>query len=622
MCGLAGFVYNAKHTYNQQSILNTMLEHIAHRGSDNRGTFFKSTYVYNLGLGHNRLSIIDTSSRANQPLEFGALTIIFNGEIYNYQELWDTLKQNGYSIDTNSDTEVIIKLFHLYGCRSFSFLNGMFSIVIYDSQNNKLYLIRDRMGVKPLVYYYDEEHIYFSSEIKSFYKGIPMNRNMSINSALLNNYFKFGFINSFDSIFTNIKKVKNGQIVTFDLNNFSKTEEFYWELEKCATKECIDDIEVAYSELKKIVDSSIKYRLVSDVGYGIFLSSGIDSNLVMNVILSNHKKEIYSYTYKGDNSNYNEETANYNKKNVKQNHILISDEQLWDYYKKLCLNYDEPFSDSATVGLYGLAKYAKKTNKVILVGDGGDELLGGYQSYEELYYYTRPSKKMWLARNMYKPFSFILNWIFSRYPLVKRLTKIYFFHTILKYDNLFDIIYTFENRYDPIIEKITKIKNTNQVMDFKNKNSIISFLNYKTKNDLIHQLNYKTDIAGMLETIEIREPLLDFRLFELQQRFSDSMFYDKAKGIGRKHLYLKILSSYNPSLSKLKKKGFKVDLDRVFKKNINEIDELINSHNSENINLEYVRYVWKKYKESNVDFVIMNRILSFIIWEKNLINRI
>jgi hypothetical protein len=126
----------------------------------------------------------------------------------------------------------------------------------------------------------------------------------------------------------------------------------------------------------------------------------------------------------------------------------------------------------------------------------------------------------------------------------------------------------------------------------------------------------------MLETIEIREPLLDFRLFELQQRFSDSMFYDKAKGIGRKHLYLKILSSYNPSLSKLKKKGFKVDLDRVFKKNINEIDELINSHNSENINLEYVRYVWKKYKESNVDFVIMNRILSFIIWEKNLINRI
>jgi asparagine synthase (glutamine-hydrolysing) len=621
MCGVAGFVYNNKHSYDKETLLGTMLEQIAHRGYDNRGTYFDTHKNYQLGLGHNRLSIIDTSSRANQPYHFDNLSIIFNGEIYNYEELWDELKKNGYSIDTTSDTEVILKLFHLHKEEAFKFLNGMFAIIIHDNTNDKLYLVRDRMGVKPLIYYSDNEHIYFSSEIKSIYRGIPKNRDISINKKLINNYFKYGYINSFDSIFTNIKKVKNGQVVCFDLNSFQSNESFFWELDKVKGDK-IYNIDVAYRKLREVVDSAVKYRLVSDVGYGIFLSSGIDSNLVMNVILSENPNEVNSYTYQGVNNESNEDAMFYDPQVVKQHYVQLTDEQLWDNYKKLCVQYDEPFSDPATVGLYGLSQKAKELNRVILVGDGGDELLGGYQSYEELYYYTRPSKKLSTIRVLYKPFAFILNWFFNKFPLAKHVNRIHLYHTILKHSNLFDIIYELENRFVPLIEKLTDTKVESESIQADNKNSIISFLNYKVKTELIHQLNYKTDIAGMLHTIEIREPLLDYRLFELQQRFSDNILYDKSKNVSKKYLYRKILKSYNQKLTDLKKKGFKVDLDKVFKSNKLEIDELIESHNSNYLNMDYVKFIWGKYKNSEVDFVVINRILSFLFWENNLINRI
>lgn len=621
MCGVAGFTFKTKHSYNKELLLDTMLEQIAHRGYDNRGTYFYAHDDYQLGLGHNRLSIIDTSSRANQPYHFDNYSIIFNGEIYNYQELWDELKRNGYTIDTTSDTEVILKLFHLHKEKAFSFLNGMFAIIIHDNISNTLHFIRDRMGVKPLVYYADDEHIYFSSEIKSFYKGIPANKSISINKEIINNYFKYGYVNSFDSIFTNIKKVKNGQIVSFDLNTFTCKETFYWELNKVKGDK-IDNIDDAYTKLREVVDSAVKYRLVSDVGFGIFLSSGIDSNLVMNVLLTEKPQAVNSYTYQGVNNESNEDALVYDPNVVKQQYVQLSDEQLWEYYKKLCIMYDEPFSDPATVGLYGLSQKAKETNKVILVGDGGDELLGGYQSYEELYYYTRPSKKLSAIRMLYKPFAFLLNWFFNKYPLAKHVNRIHLYHTILKNNNLFDIIYELENRFVPLIEKLTNTSVPKEQIHAENKNSIISFLNYKVKTELIHQLNYKTDIAGMLHTIEIREPLLDYRLFELQQRFADNILYDKTKDVSNKFLYRKILKSYNEKITELKKKGFKVDLDRVFKSNKTEIDTLINSHESSYMNMDYVKFIWNKYKNAEVDFVVMNRILSFLFWEKNLINRI
>ena len=620
MCGLAGFVYNSKNTYDYEEILDNMLEQIAHRGFDNRGTYFSTHLDYQLGLGHNRLSIIDTSYRANQPYHFANYSIVFNGEIYNYKELWDELKINGYSIDTTSDTEVIIKLFDLHKEQAFKLLNGMFAIVIHDKTNDILYMVRDRMGVKPLIFYIDNEHLYFSSEIKSIYKKIPKNLDITINIDLLNNYFKYGFVNSFDSIFSNIRKVKNGQIISVCLKEFVISESFYWELDK-VSGEKIDNIDVAYNEVRQVVDSAVKYRLVSDVGFGIFLSSGIDSNLVMNVILSDSPELVNSYTYQGANSFINEKVIAYDDNLVKQMYVKLSDDDLWRDFKHLCLKYDEPFADPATIALYGLSRKAKDLNKVILVGDGGDELLGGYNFYEQIYYFTRPSIKWNFFKRLYKPFSNILDWFFKKIPHLKHMDRIHLYHSILKSKSLLDLIYLLENRFVPVIEKITNSSLNLEPQERNNSNSLLAFLNYKTETELIHQLNYKTDIAGMLQTIEIREPLLDYRLFELQQRFSDNIFYDKQKNIRNKFLYRKILSSYN-SNHKFKKKGFIVDLDRVFKINSKEIENFLDNHESEHINLPYIKSIWAKYKNGGVDFVIMNRILSYLFWESNLKNRI
>jgi asparagine synthase (glutamine-hydrolysing) len=620
MCGIAGYVINSKHNYSKDKLLEKMLENIAHRGTDNRGVYFNSKEFYEVGLGHNRLSIIDTSNRSNQPFLFDNFCIVFNGEIYNYQELWVILKNNGYEINTTSDTEVIIKLFHLYKEKAFSYLNGMFSIVIYDSFGDKLYLIRDRLGVKPLIYYNDDEHIYFSSEIKSLYKGIPTNKEIKIKNEFVNSYFKYGYINSFDSIFSNVRKVKNGQIVTVDLNTFCIKEDYFWELDKIKNNK-VKTLDSAISDLKIIVDSSVKYRLVSDVGFGIFLSSGIDSNLVLNVLLTTNPIEVNSYTYTSDDTKINEIVPEYNKP-VKQTYVQISDDQLWNDFKKLCSQYDEPFADPATVGLYGLSLKARELNKVILVGDGGDELLGGYQTYEQIYYYTRPSIIMSLIRNIYKPFSFIFNWIFKKYPLIKFANKIYLYHSILSNSNLFDVVSQLENRFVPAIKKLTNNEFNDCVQEAFHKNDLISFLNHKIKTELIHQLNYKTDIAGMLNTIEIREPLLDYRLFEFMQRISEKMIFDKSKSIRDKYLYKKILESYNNNLGGLKKKGFINNFDNVFKKNILEIDKLIYNHKSDLIDIEYASYIWNKYKNNSIDFVIVFRLVSFILWEKNLINRI
>jgi asparagine synthase (glutamine-hydrolysing) len=620
MCGIAGFVINRIHNYNCEYLLNTMLDRISHRGNDNRGTFYNKSNDQSIGLGHNRLSIIDTSDRANQPYHFLHYTLVFNGEIYNYRELWDILIQNNYTLDTTSDTEVVIKMFDLFKEKSFSYLNGMFAIVIYDNLNNKIFLVRDRMGVKPLIYYYDNNHFYFASEIKSIYKGIPVNETISINTEIVDNYFKYGYVNSFVSIFSNIRKLKNGHYLVLDLDLFKIEEKIYWNFIKSDFK--INNINFAYQELRELVINSVQNRLVSDVGFGIFLSSGIDSNLVLNIILESNNNKINSYTYKGVDNISNEDAMIYNSNIINQIDVTLSDDQLWEYYLKLCQSYDEPFSDPATVGLYGLSLKAKELNKVILVGDGGDELLGGYNSYEELYYFTRPNILIDFIKIIYYPFSFLLKYFFKKKPFAKHLNKIHLLHSIFTNSTLFDVLNDLENRYIPIIQKITNRSFKSDIVNIENKNSIISFLNYKVKTELVHQLNYKTDIAGMLNTIEIREPLLDYRLFELQQKFSDNLLFDKKHNISNKFLYRKILTSFNSKLGTLKKKGFKVDLDRVFKNKINEIDEIINSSKYIYINEKYVKYLWKKYKSNNVDFVIMNRVLSYLIWENNLTNRL
>ena len=379
MCGLTGF-YTNNENLNYFNILDNMLTTIQHRGKDNRGIKIASINDDSnlLALGHNRLSVLDLSENGNQPYSYKNYHIIYNGEIYNFEDLKDKLLIRGYEFDSNSDTEVILKLYDCFGEKAFNMMNGMFAIVIFDELSQNIFLIRDRMGIKPLSYYLDDESFLFSSEIKSFFSFPNFKAKAIINTNILASYFKYGYINSFKSIFNNVNKVENGTILTFNIKSRKVCSKKFWNLSK-PSMQSLNDFNDSSEEIHNILKSSIKLRHVSDIPVGLFLSSGIDSNLVLAYSLNNGLKKLDTYTLKS--VDYEENNLKYDSR-VSRTFINSNLDEIWDDFKFLCSKYDEPFSDPATIGLFQLSKYASKFNKVILVGDGGDELLAGYSPYK------------------------------------------------------------------------------------------------------------------------------------------------------------------------------------------------------------------------------------------------
>jgi asparagine synthase (glutamine-hydrolysing) len=614
MCGITGF-YTKKNNFDSEIILNNMLELISHRGKNNRGIYVDINPDSNetFAVGHNRLSVIDLSDSGNQPFLYKDYIISYNGEIYNYEELRNNLIERGYSFNSSSDTEVIIKLFEAYGKKSFEKLNGMFAIVIYNKKTQKLYLTRDRMGVKPLLFYKDNDSFLFSSELKSFYAFPNFKQNCGIKKNMLANYFKYGYINSFDSIIEGVHKVENGSFLIYDLQKNEVEKRKYWILSNVKELEKLNKTDYITKDLFDLLKSSVSLRLVSDLPVGLFLSSGIDSNLVLNLSLLSGLKKLDTYTLRS--IDYEDNDLAYNNK-VNRNFITTDLNNIWKDYKYLCSKYDEPFSDPATIGLFQLSKSASKFNKVIMVGDGGDEILAGYSTYK--LFASINSLKFRVARLLYKPFHPFVKLYITKFVESKTSKRLSHYHSILSSKSISNIQKLRENFYNSFTKRIVGDVFPDSAELNNNEDNILTNLNYKTSSELIHQLNYKTDIAGMLNTVEIREPLLDYRLFEFQQRISIDFFNNMVKNKESKFFFRKILNDkFNIDTSTLQKKGFHVRLEQAFKENINEINSLIMNHKSINIDMNYVGKTWGLWKTGNVDFTIINRIVTYILWEKN-----
>ena len=615
MCGLTGF-YSSKKDLNCSSSLEQMLESISHRGKDYRGKHVYSSIndIGKLAMGHNRLSVLDLSENGNQPFFFKKFSIIYNGEIYNYEDLKVELVSFGYKFNSNSDTEVIIKLFDHFGMKAFEKLNGMFAIVIFDEEKGKVYLIRDRMGVKPLVYFQDNDSFLFSSEIKSFFSFPDFPKQIKINNKILANYFKYGYVNSFESIFKGVKKVENGTILSYDINSGKIVSNKYWELEKTGHSK-INNITDAINKFYKILKSSTSLRLVSDIPVGLFLSSGIDSNLVLAFSLRNGLKKLDTYTLKS--IDYEENNLEYDSRVIRK-FINSNLKDIWNDYKFLCSKYDEPFADPATIGLYQLSKYASDLNKVIMVGDGGDELLAGYAPYKTFSKLNK-SSRFKLLRFFYRFISPIVHLFLKYFFVYKISTRILYYHSILSSNDLDQIERIRSNYYDTFTSNLMNDVSDPLSNGFTKNSQLLNFLNNKTSSELIHQLNYKTDIAGMLNTVEIREPLLDYRLFEAQQNISGDLLTNMVSENKAKLLFREIMKKkLDFDLSKIEKKGFHISLEKSFRENTEELEQIIYTHNSSLINLDYVKSLWKKWKVNKISFVFIHRIVAFILWEKQL----
>ena len=370
MCGICGKIDLVNSVSDEEIIRMTSM--LAHRGPDDQGVFINKT----VGFGHRRLSIIDLSG-GKQPMsiEDGNLWITFNGEIYNYKELKKELEEK-YRFRTNSDTEVILRLYAERGEDCVKYLRGMFAFAIYDFRNKKLFLSRDHLGQKPLYYYHNGSTFIFASEIKALLEIDPKLRQLDCNA--LYEYLTIRIITPPRSMFRNIRKLAPGHSLTF--HDGKVVIKPYWQLKyEPKLKGSIDEI---LEELDRQVETSVKYHLVSDVPVGAFLSGGMDSSIVVAMMTKFMDQPVMTFSGDVPYQNYSElpYARMAAEKYRTSHHELTINPSLVRTLPDLVWHLDEP-SDHLSVCMYYLSDLTRKHVKVVLGGDGGDELFGGYDRY-------------------------------------------------------------------------------------------------------------------------------------------------------------------------------------------------------------------------------------------------
>jgi asparagine synthase (glutamine-hydrolysing) len=380
VCGITGFWDFRKLA--TKADLSLMTDTLAHRGPDDAGLFFD--FTLGLGLGHRRLAIIDLSSQARQPMgnDSGSIWLTFNGEIYNYRELREELISKGHQFRTNSDTEVIVRSYEQCGIQCISRFRGMFAFVLWDVTRNKLFLVRDRLGVKPLYYFWDGYLLLFASELKALEAYHGFKRDLDPESLAL--YLRLGYVPSPRCIYANTFKVRPGCYIEASADS-SLSEVCYWDLFEISKASPVEKSEAEIEqELLSILCEAFSYRLVSDVPVGIFLSGGIDSSLVAAILKCEVGKSLQAVTVGFDDDDTDESFwASAVAKHLGMEHIEVhcSFKEALDIVPKLSEIYDEPFSDNSAIPTYLICKKAREHVKVVLSGDGGDEFFCGYNFY-------------------------------------------------------------------------------------------------------------------------------------------------------------------------------------------------------------------------------------------------
>lgn len=401
MCGINGYFQYKPNlsNYEIQQLIKTMDNDIIHRGPDDEGVFTQG----NVGIGMRRLSIIDLST-GKQPIfnENRTLGIVFNGEIYNFKELKQELLEKGHVFSTKSDTEIIIHSFEEYGTKSFNKLKGMFAFAIYDLVQNKMFIVRDRAGEKPLYYYNNSEFLLFGSEVKSLISTGMIKK--KICRKALNQYLQLTYIPAPLSIFEGVNKLLPGHYIEVDANGNMKMEK-YWDV-KYVEKDLINDYHQCKQKLRSTLFNAVEECMISDVPFGAFLSGGIDSTIITGIMSKISNKPIDTFTIGFKEKQYDESkraqmAATFHKTN---HHVFFLDYQnVLPELDKLINNIDEPFADTSLIPTFMVSNYASKHVKTVLTGDSGDELFGGYAKYL-IGYYAGKYKKIpkWFRNNIIK----------------------------------------------------------------------------------------------------------------------------------------------------------------------------------------------------------------------------
>jgi asparagine synthase (glutamine-hydrolysing) len=381
MCGIAGFIDLTKNSSHQ--ILRDCTDVLSHRGPDGSGYEFFENDKCQVGIGHRRLSVIDLSNAANQPMRYKNLCITFNGEIYNYQEIRTELEILGHFFITHSDTEVILHAWEQWKEEMAKKFTGMFAFVIYDLENEKIYAFRDRGGVKPFFYYWKDGLFMFTSELKSFHKHPRFSK--SINRQALFQFLQYGYIIAPLSIFENTYKLLPGHLIQFDIGGGTFKIKKFYEISYPFQKTKVD---ISESEAKEHTTSLLKkaceYRMVADVPVGVFLSGGYDSTAITAILQANRNEKLKTFTIGFFEDKYNE--ANFARRiaqHLRTDHTeyYCTTREAQEIIPEIPFISDEPFGDASLIPTTLVSRLARKEVTVSLSADGGDELFGGYPKY-------------------------------------------------------------------------------------------------------------------------------------------------------------------------------------------------------------------------------------------------
>ena len=616
MCGITGKLNLEKQNFIDISELKQMTDAIHHRGPDDKGFYINE----NIGFGFRRLSIIDLNT-GHQPLsnEDGSIWIVFNGEIYNFLELREILTQQGHIFKTKTDTETIVHLYEQHGVNCLQYLRGMFSFAIWDDKRKELFCARDRFGIKPFYYYMDNEKFVFGSEIKSILRGGNINKALS--HSALDMYFAYGYITSDLSIYKNINKLQPAHYLTLSFKNRPIVSiNRYWKIQYLQNysrtqKQWEDEIE------EKLLET-VKLHMVSDVPLGAFLSGGIDSSSVVALMAKSSPNQIKTFSIGFKEEKYNEvkfarEVA---KKYNCDHHEQIVEPESISLLPKLVRAFDEPFADSSAIPTYYVSKFAKEHVKVVLTGDGGDELFAGYWNYnylQSIYKNSSPFPKLnrhlwgsihknvpnnWRGKNLTHFLSKDRNYLGAYMNIWKMKER----------QRLLDVSSTEELQFSSELFKV-KLLQENPEQDF-----ITNLQSLDLQTYLVDDILTKVDRASMLNSLEARVPLLDHEFAELSFKIPWDL---KLKDKSLKYIFKQSMARHLPeNVLSHAKQGFSVPLSVWFKDSLKEYvrDTLLSSRNhlSSYVDINYVEEILDQSQSKRGNRDLTAHVWSLLFFEE------
>ncbi len=554
MCGIAGFADFKLQS--QEAQLQAMAACMTHRGPDGQRHWLHTAPQAQVGFAHARLSIIDLSHAADQPMHYDGLSIVFNGEIYNYNEIRDELIALGHSFQTHSDTEVILHGWRQWGEAAIHKWRGMFAIVLLDTHTQELICIRDRPGVKPLHYYFHEGLFLFGSELKCLMAHPRFQK--EVNPEAVASFLQYGYVSGPHSIFRNTRKLLPGHLMRLNLQTQEVSTKQYWNVYDHYNKPKLQiSLPEAIEETERILKKSFEYRMVADVPVGVFLSGGYDSTCVTALLQQGRTDKLKTFTIgttdnKMDEAPFAKEIAN--RLGTDHTEYYCTVKEALDIIPTLPHYYDEPFADSSAIPTILVSSLARKKVTVALSADAGDEIFAGYNRYD---YISRYGNKLAsIPKPLRKLAAAAMETVSSEnIPVLKHKAN---FHS--RYDKLKNLL------NDPSPSEL--LKNLSQVFSDKDIRHLMAAptralktahqseelrpeaydaLSYMMAVDyqtyLVDDILQKVDRAAMSVSLEGREPFLDQHILEWAAQLpSDYKYHNGTK----KYILRQIVHKYIP----------------------------------------------------------------------------